>query len=64
MAGLPVFLIGLVPVLFAGIPLLTGMASELTITRPLPSALPLLAGIVLVALSGLRRWWWLRKSPA
>jgi hypothetical protein len=110
MAGLPVFLIGLMTMLFAGIALLTVMASGLTIIRPLPFALPLLAGlalvalglalragraglvplaalptlanaalsavllplwalpvqvmVALVALSGLRGWWWLRKNPA
>ncbi|MGL4321346.1 MAG: hypothetical protein ACRCS3_10840 [Paracoccaceae bacterium] len=109
MAGLPVFLIGLMSVLFAGFTLLSVMASGLTITRPLPIALPLVAGIaqialglglragkaalvplatlltlantaltvaigsvwvlpllaimLLVAISGLRGWWWLRKHP-
>jgi hypothetical protein len=110
MAGLPVFLIGLVTVVFAVITLLTVMSSGLTITRPLPVGLPLVAGLVLVvlglalragraalvpvaavvtlanaalsmallplwvvpvqammalvALSGLRGWWWLRNHPA
>jgi hypothetical protein len=50
MAGLPVFLIGLLTVLFAGVTLLTVMASGLTISRPLPVALPMLAGLALVVL--------------
>jgi hypothetical protein len=108
MAGLPVFLIGLLTVLFAGVTLLTVMASGLTISRPLPVALPMLVGLALVviglalragraalvpvaalltlanaglsalllplwvlpvqammalvAVSGLRGWWWLRKN--
>lgn len=110
MAGLPVFLVGPQMVLFAGVTMLTVMASGLTITRPLPVMLPLLAGLTLAALglalragraglvplaalltlvntalsvalqplwvlpvqammallaiSGLRGWWWLRKHPA
>ncbi|MFM2389330.1 MAG: hypothetical protein RLZZ437_885 [Pseudomonadota bacterium] len=110
MAGLPVFLIGLMTVLFAGVTLLTVMASGLTVTRPLPIALLFVAGMVLIALglglragkaalvplaalltmanagltvamgslwmlplqamillvtiSGLRGWWWLRNHPA
>ena len=110
MAGLPVFLLGLISVLTAGMVLLTAAGLDTTVTAPYPlligvaSSLALIglgyawrgckaalvplaalltlanaaltlwiaalwtllvqAIMVLVAISGLRGWWWLRKHAA
>ena len=110
MAGLPVFLLGLISVQTAGMVLLTGAGFDTPVTAPYPLLIGVASGlaliglglalrgcnaalvplaalltlanaaltlwiaalwtllvqaiIVLVAISGLRGWWWLRKHSA